>query len=71
MIKKMIQIAFHQPLRSSITEEIDDDLEQHNEITSENEGPHQQPEEISETVHTTSVRIRLSIARSVRSDITL
>src|SRR6187200_2592761 len=34
-----------------IPEEIDDDLEQHNEITGEDESPHQQPEEIREAVH--------------------
>src|SRR4029453_11175662 len=34
-----------------ITEQIDDDLEQNDQVAGENEGPHQQPEEIREIIH--------------------
>src|SRR4249919_1877657 len=46
----------------SVSEQIDEDLEQHDQIAAENEGPHQQPEEIRETVHSNLRWIRLSIA---------
>src|SRR5688500_1797355 len=52
-----------------ITEQIDDDLEQHDQIAAENKSPDQQPEEVTETVHNNlrPAGFALSIALPVHS----